>query len=72
MKINNDVLTLSKNVRELRINNGLSIAQLAKKARISVDTISALEKGIGNPLIGTLYKLSIALKTKLYILCKGI
>jgi len=72
MSIKNDLKTLGKNIKESRMKNGLSKFQLAKKSRVNISTIARLERGIGNPLISTLYKISLALKTDLYILYKGI
>lgn len=72
MTINNEVKILGKNLKKVRIKKGLSKSRLARKANININTLSRLENGIGNPLISTLYRLSLALKTKLYILCNGI
>ena len=72
MDIKNDVKLLGNNIKRLRIERNISQSQLANLAGINIGTLLQLEKGIGNPLIGTLYKLSVALKIKLYVLCKGI
>ncbi len=68
MTLGNDLSILGKNIKELRIRNKFSIAQLTKKT----DTLTKLERGIGNPLISTLYKISVALRVKFYKLFKGI
>ncbi|MFA5135885.1 MAG: helix-turn-helix transcriptional regulator [Patescibacteria group bacterium] len=67
--ISNDIKILGGRIKALRIKKDLTQYQLAIKAKISMNTLSHLEQGEGNPLIGTLYKISKALNIRLHILC---
>jgi transcriptional regulator with XRE-family HTH domain len=52
---------LAANVRRLRIAHRLSLSQLARETSISKATLSAIERGRGNPTIDTLTLLAGAL-----------
>lgn len=52
------VPTLATAVRARRERAGLSQAELARMAKVSPGTLSALEAGSGNPTIGTLWALA--------------
>ncbi len=59
----NDILRIAKNLRHYRTINAFSQQELAKQSGISISTIQKLEEGRHcNPRIGTLHKLSQALK----------
>ena len=45
-------------LKEIRIKNGLTMRQVAKKAKLSASYICRLEKGVRTPTIKTLDKLS--------------
>lgn len=45
-----------------RKQSGISIAELARRAKIAKSTLSQLENGVGNPSIETLWSLCIALE----------
>jgi transcriptional regulator with XRE-family HTH domain len=58
-----DVRTgLAANVRRLRIARHLSLSQLARETAISKATLSAIERGRGNPTVDTLTQLAGALR----------
>ncbi|QIJ86919.1 helix-turn-helix transcriptional regulator [Vibrio coralliilyticus OCN008] len=44
-----------------RLNAGLSIAEVARRANIAKSTLSQLENGIGNPSIETLWSICVVL-----------
>ena len=70
MQTDGDIKVIGKRVKRLRIESGFSKAQLARNAKVSISTLNQLERGVGNPLLSTLYRLSMSLNTKLHILCK--
>lgn len=72
MTIETDILKLGNNLKRLREKIGLSKKQLSIEAEVNLETIHIVEKGIGNPTINTLYKISKALKTDIFALCKGL
>jgi transcriptional regulator with XRE-family HTH domain len=53
---------LAANVRRLRIARHLSLSQLARETSISKATLSAIERGRGNPTVDTLALLAGALR----------
>lgn len=67
-----ELKVLANNLISIRKSKKLTVQQLAKKSHTSVGTISTIENGYGNPLIGTLNKLANGLKIDLTILVKGI
>lgn len=52
---------VARNVRLLREQRGLSLAQLARQAGVAKQTLSTLEQGLGNPTVDTLYNVAAAL-----------
>ena len=52
-------------VREKRLRIGLTVEQLAQRSGISTGALSQLERGMGNPSLGTLSRLAEALSTPL-------
>ena len=56
---------ISARIRELRKSGGLTQAQLAELADLSVDEIGAIERAISTPTLVTLDKLATALKIPL-------
>ncbi len=53
---------ISRNVRSLRLERGLTQQQLADKAKINVQHISRIERGGSNLTVDNLERLAIALK----------
>lgn len=72
MSIDKDIKRLGNNIKSLRLKKKFSINQLAKLSKLHKNTIAKYEKGKGNPLISSLYKLSKALNNDLFTLCKGL
>lgn len=56
--------TLSENIRQLRVDNGLTQKELARLIGMTPQMISAFEMGIREPKIGTLEKLARVLGVK--------
>ncbi|MEE1890241.1 helix-turn-helix domain-containing protein [Pseudomonas carassii] len=54
-----DLLALA--IKRERLQAGLSVTELAKRAGVAKSTLSQLESGIGNPSIETLWSLAIAM-----------
>ncbi len=52
---------LARNLRKLRQERGLSASELARSAGVSKATVSAIERGLGNPAIDTVWSLARAL-----------
>ncbi len=52
---------MSRNVRLLREQRGLSLAELARQAGLAKQTLSNLEQGTGNPTVDTLFSIAAAL-----------
>nr|WP_257018986.1 XRE family transcriptional regulator [Streptomyces sp. TLI_235] len=52
---------MARNVRLLREQRGLSLAELARQAGLAKQTLSKLEQGTGNPTVDTLFAISSAL-----------
>ncbi|MER5435890.1 helix-turn-helix domain-containing protein [Streptomyces sp. NPDC002588] len=52
---------VARNVRLLREQRGLSLAELARQARLAKQTLSNLEQGTGNPTVDTLFSIASAL-----------
>jgi len=52
---------VARNVRLLREQRGLSLAELARQAGLAKQTLSNLEQGTGNPTVDTLFSISTAL-----------
>jgi transcriptional regulator with XRE-family HTH domain len=52
-------------VRDLRIKANLSRAELAGRVKFSVGTLTKIEQGRGNPLLGNMENLATALKLRL-------
>jgi transcriptional regulator with XRE-family HTH domain len=65
------VQALSRNLRERRVAKGISISQLSRLAGLSKSTVSALERGTGNPAIETLWALASALEVPFSALFDG-
>jgi transcriptional regulator with XRE-family HTH domain len=53
--------TVASNIRTLRAERGLSLAQLAGRAHLGKSTLSLLESGKGNPSVETLWAIATAL-----------
>ena len=52
---------VGENLRRLRAASGLSLAALADRSGVAKGTVSALERGQGNPTVETLFALAYAL-----------
>jgi len=52
---------LARNLRRRRLERGLSVSELARNAGVSKATISAVERGLGNPAVDTVWALAQAL-----------
>lgn len=52
---------VARNVRLLREQRGLSLAELARQAGLAKQTLSNLEQGAGNPTVDTLFSVAAAL-----------
>ena len=52
-------------IRDLRIKANLSRAELARRAKFSVGTLTKIEQGRGNPLLGNTENLARALNLRL-------
>lgn len=52
---------VARNVRLLREQRGLSLAELARQAGLAKQTLSKLEQGTGNPTVDTLFSIASAL-----------
>jgi transcriptional regulator with XRE-family HTH domain len=55
------VNTIGSNLRRLRAERRLSLAELAGRARVAKATLANLEQGRGNPTIETLWALALGL-----------
>ncbi|MFK0154708.1 helix-turn-helix domain-containing protein [Streptomyces sp. NPDC090493] len=53
---------VARNTRLLREQRGLSLAELARRAGLSKQTLSNLEQGSGNPTVETLFAIADALE----------
>jgi transcriptional regulator with XRE-family HTH domain len=65
-------LRLSKTLRRLRLSRGLTQADLARRAGVTVETVARIERGVRkrvsanlNPSLGTLEMLAKALRVEL-------
>ncbi|MFK0119831.1 helix-turn-helix domain-containing protein [Streptomyces sp. NPDC090994] len=52
---------MARNVRLLRDQRGMSLAELARQAGVAKQTLSTLEQGLGNPTLDTLFAVAAAL-----------
>ncbi|MBS5801426.1 MAG: helix-turn-helix transcriptional regulator [Brachyspira sp.] len=66
------LLRLGKNIRELRIQQGVSQEELAFKIDSARNFIGCIERAEKSPTIFTLFRIARALNVKLEILVKGI
>lgn len=57
--------TVAAKVKDKRLKLGLTVEQLAQISGISTGALSQLERGMGNPSLGTLGRLAMALSTPL-------
>ena len=68
-----NVLTqLGMRIRYLRKSKGMSIEDLSLESNVNRNYLSDLERGVRNPTVKVLEKLSIALDVDLSTLFKGI
>ena len=52
---------LARSLRKRRLERALSLSELARRSGVSKATLSALERGIGNPSVDTVWSLAEAL-----------
>ncbi len=52
---------VGKTIRDLRKQNGLNIADIAERTNLTISHVSQVERGIANPSLSTLNKISNAL-----------
>lgn len=69
MKINYKII--GRNIRDIRSARGLTQAELAEKADLSVPFISYIETGVKHPGLETLLKIAAALGTTVDVLLLG-
>jgi transcriptional regulator with XRE-family HTH domain len=55
------VKTIGSNLRRLRVERQLSLAELASQSHVAKATLATIEQGRGNPTIETLWALAIGL-----------
>jgi transcriptional regulator with XRE-family HTH domain len=53
--------TLARSLKRRRLERALSLSELARRSGVSKATLSALERGIGNPSVDTVWALAQAL-----------
>lgn len=61
---------LGKAIRELRDKRGVTQEDLAHEARVTVGTLSLIERGKSNPAWGTVKRIAAALDVKMGELAK--
>jgi transcriptional regulator with XRE-family HTH domain len=57
-------LDLGERIRKLRRDAGLSQEGLALEAEVDRTYVSQIERGIGNPSLGVLFRLALVLKVE--------
>lgn len=58
-------LLIAHNIRRYRKERGMTMSALARRARLSKQTLSQIEKGVGNPTVETLALIGNALDVSL-------
>ncbi|MCS5517437.1 helix-turn-helix domain-containing protein [Pseudomonas qingdaonensis] len=58
---NAPIMILAQAIRRERLQSGMSVSDLARRAGVAKSTLSQLESGLGNPSIETLWALATAL-----------
>lgn len=53
---------LGEQIRQLRLERGLTLEDVAERSGVSLGSLSQLERGLGNPSFGTLVRISHALR----------
>jgi transcriptional regulator with XRE-family HTH domain len=69
--LDDDAVDVGARVRALRVERGLSLSELARRAAIGKATLSGLEAGTRNPTLDTLYAVTAALGLPLTALVAG-
>lgn len=72
MKKNPVLLSLGKNVSELRNKKELTQEQLAERSGLDPSYISGIERGVRNPSVLSLARLATGFETTISSLCAGI
>lgn len=60
--------TLGKKIRNIRIEKGLSLKQLAEEMKVSSSLLSQIERGLANPSLTTLRSISQKLEVPMFSL----
>jgi len=56
---------LGRQVRQLRLDRGLTLEDVASRSGCSLGSLSQIERGLGNPSFGTLVKIAHALRVSI-------
>ena len=57
--------TIGENIRNLRKNKELTLKQIARRTGLSVSLLSQIERAESSPSISSLYKIAVALESKI-------
>lgn len=63
---------VGNNIRQLRVERGMTLGQLAKEAKVSKSILAEIEKGNSNPTVNTIMKLSKGLNVSYTRLMVGL
>jgi transcriptional regulator with XRE-family HTH domain len=61
MDSGNESAQIGKRIRDLRVGAGMTLTDLSKAAKVSIGTLSQLERGLVSPTVRTLYTVGNAL-----------
>lgn len=56
---------MNNNVKKVRLERGMSISELARRAGLSRVAVTNIENGESNPLATSMYSISLALDKKI-------
>jgi transcriptional regulator with XRE-family HTH domain len=59
-------IQIGAEIKNWRVTRGVSFLELARRAGISKGNLSKIERGVGNPSIETLVKITHALRISLF------
>ncbi|GGF43060.1 XRE family transcriptional regulator [Aliidongia dinghuensis] len=59
--LDNESAQIGKRIRDLRVGAGMTLTDLSKAAKVSIGTLSQLERGLVSPTVRTLYTVGNAL-----------
>jgi transcriptional regulator with XRE-family HTH domain len=72
MKKNRTLVLLGLNIRRIREENNLTQEALSERCDLDSTYISGIERGVRNPSIISLMRLTVALETTVSAICEGI